>query len=98
MAKAAKQSFVCQNCGTVTPRWVGKCPGCEEWNTLVEETDAGPPPGTGLSPRGRKGAVIRLETLTGNTEEAPRLPSTGDITSCPFCRMRPEGPLKDSRS
>lgn len=30
--------FVCQACGAESPRWMGKCPGCEEWNTLVEET------------------------------------------------------------
>lgn len=29
--------FVCQNCGTNSPRWVGKCPACEQWNTYVEE-------------------------------------------------------------
>ena len=28
MARAAKQSFICQNCATTSPRWVGKCPGC----------------------------------------------------------------------
>lgn len=30
--------FVCQNCGAESPRWMGRCPGCSEWNTLVEET------------------------------------------------------------
>jgi DNA repair protein RadA/Sms len=75
MARAAKQRFVCQNCGTVTPRWVGRCPGCEEWNSLIEATDAAPPPGSGLAPKGRKGAVVDLEGLTGSTEEAPRLPT-----------------------
>lgn len=29
--------FVCQNCGAESPRWMGKCPQCEQWNTLVEE-------------------------------------------------------------
>ena len=29
--------FRCQDCGTGAPRWVGRCPGCGEWNTLVEE-------------------------------------------------------------
>ena len=29
--------FVCQNCGNSSPRWLGKCPGCESWNTYVEE-------------------------------------------------------------
>jgi len=29
--------FVCQNCGSSSPRWLGKCPECESWNTYVEE-------------------------------------------------------------
>lgn len=29
--------FVCQNCGNNSPRWIGKCPACSEWNTYVEE-------------------------------------------------------------
>ena len=29
--------YVCQSCGYVSPRWVGKCPNCSEWNTFVEE-------------------------------------------------------------
>lgn len=36
MAKS-KTTFVCQNCGASTPKWMGKCPSCEQWNTLTEE-------------------------------------------------------------
>ena len=36
MAKI-KVEFACTACGTSSPKWVGKCPGCGEWNTLVEE-------------------------------------------------------------
>ncbi|WP_082235796.1 DNA repair protein RadA [Halobacillus massiliensis] len=36
MAKR-KTKFVCQECGYETPKWMGKCPGCQQWNTLVEE-------------------------------------------------------------
>jgi DNA repair protein RadA/Sms len=32
-----KVSFYCQNCGHETPKWQGKCPGCKEWNSIVEE-------------------------------------------------------------
>ncbi len=32
-----KTLFVCQNCGAQSPAWLGKCPSCESWNTLVEE-------------------------------------------------------------
>ncbi len=36
MAKV-KSAFFCQNCGYQTPKWLGKCPSCSEWNTFVEE-------------------------------------------------------------
>lgn len=36
MAKV-KTSFFCQNCGSQSAKWVGKCPACGEWNTYVEE-------------------------------------------------------------
>ena len=32
-----KSAFFCQNCGYQTPKWLGKCPSCAEWNTFVEE-------------------------------------------------------------
>ncbi len=36
MAKS-KNHFVCQNCGYITPKWMGKCPECSRWDSLVEE-------------------------------------------------------------
>jgi DNA repair protein RadA/Sms len=36
MAKS-KTVFFCQNCGTESPKWIGRCPSCKEWNTYVEE-------------------------------------------------------------
>ncbi|NLK20623.1 MAG: DNA repair protein RadA [Epulopiscium sp.] len=36
MAKT-KNVYVCQECGYESPRWLGKCPGCNEWSTFVEE-------------------------------------------------------------
>lgn len=36
MAKT-KTVFICQECGYETPKWMGKCPECGNWNTLVEE-------------------------------------------------------------
>ena len=32
-----KTRFVCQNCGHVEPKWLGKCPDCGKWDTLIEE-------------------------------------------------------------
>ncbi len=39
MMKAAKTKtiFVCQECGSQSLRWVGKCPACQSWNSYVEE-------------------------------------------------------------
>jgi len=38
MAKS-RTIYVCQTCGAQTPKWMGRCPECENWNTLVEEQE-----------------------------------------------------------
>lgn len=38
MAKV-KTKYVCQNCGYETPKWMGKCNSCGEWNSFVEEVE-----------------------------------------------------------
>ncbi|MBR2568941.1 MAG: DNA repair protein RadA [Paenibacillus sp.] len=38
MAKV-KTKFYCTECGYESPKWMGKCPGCNEWNTMVEEKE-----------------------------------------------------------
>ncbi|MDA8126647.1 MAG: DNA repair protein RadA [Deltaproteobacteria bacterium] len=35
--KKARTLFFCQNCGSQSPKWLGKCPACGEWNRFVEE-------------------------------------------------------------
>ena len=67
-------NFVCQNCGAVANRWQGKCDGCGEWNTLVEEGVAAP------APRRRPRAPARAACSSwsrspATPQEAPRLPS-----------------------
>ncbi|MDH5856132.1 DNA repair protein RadA [Lampropedia aestuarii] len=37
-----KSTYVCSNCGASSPRWLGRCPACEAWNTLVETAAAAP--------------------------------------------------------
>jgi len=37
MAKHPATIFVCQNCGGQSRKWLGQCPECQEWNTMVEE-------------------------------------------------------------
>ncbi len=53
MVRKPHTIYVCQQCGAQSPRWMGRCPDCGEWNTLVE-TLAEPPPSaaaTTLLPR-----------------------------------------------
>ena len=37
MAAKTKTAYFCNNCGYESPKWVGRCPECGEWNTFVEE-------------------------------------------------------------
>ena len=65
MAKA-KTVFVCRSCGTESPKWIGKCPSCGEWNTYVEEVVAKTSGATGASFMGSSSAPVRLREI--NTE------------------------------
>src|SRR5688500_6181014 len=57
---------VCSSCGAEAPRWLGQCPGCGEWNTLVEETRA-PAAAAGrarsAAPAGRAGKRVPLSSV-----------------------------------
>jgi DNA repair protein RadA/Sms len=33
----SKSSFICRECGYISPGWLGRCPGCGQWNTIAEE-------------------------------------------------------------
>jgi DNA repair protein RadA/Sms len=72
-AMKSKTMFVCQNCGSESPRWLGKCPGCESWNSFAEEASfKGPSKGT---PRGmltRTDAPLLLSEITGGQEKRYR--------------------------
>jgi DNA repair protein RadA/Sms len=71
LAKTRTQ-FVCQACGTVHTRWAGKCDGCGEWNTIVED-DPSAGVGGGPGAAARKGRAVALASLSGEIEEAPRI-------------------------
>lgn len=50
MATKIKTAWFCTSCGNESPKWMGRCPACGEWNTMVEETVA-----TGKKPVGATG-------------------------------------------
>ena len=58
MAKE-KSSYVCSECGGTSPRWLGKCPHCNAWNTLVE-TAAQAPAAPGKNRLGQQPAFAAL--------------------------------------
>ena len=37
MMPKTKTVYFCNNCGYESAKWLGKCPGCGEWNSMVEE-------------------------------------------------------------
>ncbi len=71
MAKT-KTNYVCQSCGAVSARWVGRCEACGEWNTIVEEiVDSGVGAGPKAATAG--GRPTQLVPLSGETETAARV-------------------------
>jgi DNA repair protein RadA/Sms len=75
MAKA-KTVFVCRSCGTDSPKWIGKCPSCGEWNTYMEEVVSKTSGVTGAAFTGGVSAPVKLREI--NTEAQPRLDTQTD--------------------
>jgi DNA repair protein RadA/Sms len=66
MSKKLHTTYVCQACAYSTPRWVGKCPNCGAWNTLIEElvgTQKKPPRPGGMSVRGGPVPITEIEAF-----------------------------------
>jgi DNA repair protein RadA/Sms len=69
-----KTRYVCQSCGTVSPKWLGQCSGCQAWNTLEETRDE--PVETSPSrftPLAGSAEIQRLSDV--QAQEMPRLPT-----------------------
>ncbi len=69
----AEASYTCQECGHVSLRWSGRCPGCSEWNTLVE---AGP------------AAARRGPGGSGGAAAAPRPVPLADVETSSVARLK----------
>ncbi|CCG08045.1 DNA repair protein RadA [Pararhodospirillum photometricum] len=65
--------YVCQSCGAVSPRWIGRCEACGEWNTYQEEAPAEPL--TKGQTGGQGGRLVSLVGLEGSAPPPPRLPT-----------------------
>lgn len=69
-----KVRFVCQDCGNETAKWMGRCPGCGAWNTLVEEKEYREPVRRGIMPETAGTAAVK------SLSEAGREQGTRDTT------------------
>lgn len=72
-----KTVFFCNNCGHESPKWLGKCPGCGEWNTFVEETVVTGKGGKNKS-RGNEEAAkpLKLASIEQGEETRIKMPSS----------------------
>lgn len=69
--KKAKTTFFCQNCGAQSPKWIGRCHACGEWNTYVEE----------VVQKEEKAAFAWKSKPGGGVAKAPRATTLKDIES-----------------
>lgn len=70
-----KTAYLCSNCGYDSPKWLGKCPSCGEWNTFVEEKVS---VSKSKATRGRlikSTAPVRLSEIEVTDEQRVHMPS-----------------------
>ncbi len=73
-----KTVYVCSNCGETSPRWMGRCPSCGEWNTMVEDVVVPEPKSAARKAAGARPAGVtslvadRLSSIS-TTEEKSRI-------------------------
>lgn len=70
MARKPPTVFACTACSAQAPRWLGRCPDCGAWNTLVEERA-----GTGRPGKGSAGAPVAIPLAEVDVKERPRIPT-----------------------
>lgn len=83
MATGTKTRYVCEMCGSVQPKWQGKCPDCGEWNSLVEEAVRASA-NTLAQSLARNGGSIN-----GNGATGPGSPITPNISYMGAAQSRP---------
>ena len=64
-----KTAFVCQSCGNQFPKWIGRCPNCGGWNTLVEERVVAAPKSRGSTRTRAPREPIPLDAVPPDAEE-----------------------------
>src|ERR1700691_5943510 len=83
MAKIRTQ-FLCNHCGSVHPKWLGKCPDCGTWDSL--ESYNVPAPDARAEARG---AMMAGGRTAGDTATAPEARPIADIDEAELPRLAP---------
>ncbi len=75
MAKQVKTTWFCSNCGNESSKWVGRCPGCGEWNTMVEERVVTGKSKSSTFDSGRDNVPMPISGIVAETETRIHMPS-----------------------
>ena len=67
-----KSVYVCSECGYQSPKWLGKCPSCNQWNTMEEEIE-----NTSSKPLSKSSSVSKVMALDEITTDVEKRISTG---------------------
>ena len=68
MATKAKTSWFCSSCGAESPKWMGRCPACGEWNTMVEAPSQAPSSKSTVSRPSEDRQAVRLKEIDYSKE------------------------------
>ncbi len=64
MAGKVKTVWYCTSCGNESPKWMGRCPACGEWNTMVEQPRESRKPASGSAPAGERRRPVQLRDIS----------------------------------
>jgi len=68
MAGKVKTVWYCTSCGNESPKWMGRCPACGEWNTMVEQPRETRKPASGSAPAGERRRPVQLRDISAAGE------------------------------
>jgi DNA repair protein RadA/Sms len=72
--RKAKTTFVCQQCGVSSPGYLGRCPGCGAWNSMVETLEERRSVGDGSAIKASGAAPVRLRQVDSAASDRVRVP------------------------
>jgi DNA repair protein RadA/Sms len=68
MANKVKTVWYCTSCGNESPKWMGRCPACGEWNTMVEQPKESRKPASGAAAPAERRRPVQLRDISASGE------------------------------